>query len=91
MTKGGVPQIVRQTDRFDQIFVGAQRTGDGTTDLGDFKRVRQARAVIIAFGIDENLGLIFKPSESGRVQNTVAVALKASAQIGFFFRIFAPL
>jgi len=49
--------------------------------------MRQARAVIIAFVVDKNLGLVFQAAEGGGVQNAFPVPLETSAEVRFFFRV----
>ena len=90
MTKGRVTQVMRQADGFDQVFVGTQGARDRASDLGDFQGVRQAGAVVIAFIVDENLGLIFQAAEGSGVQDAVAVALEGGAVFRLFIRVAAP-
>ena len=80
-------QVVRQADGLDQVFIGAQRPGDGAADLGHFQGVGQAGAVVIAFVVDEDLGLVFQAAEGGGMQDAVAVALEAGAVVGLVFRM----
>ena len=70
-----VAQIVRQCDRLDQVLVEPQRARHGPRDLRDLQGVGQARAVVIAFVIDEDLRLVFQPPERGAVNDAVAIAL----------------
>jgi hypothetical protein len=71
-----VSKVVTKTNRFDQIFVCPERTGDCAPNLGYFQRVSKPGAVIVAFIVYEDLGFIFQPAEGGRMQNAVAVALE---------------
>ena len=87
MTEGAVPQVMRQADRFYQVFVGAQGAGDGPPNLGHFQGMGQAGAVIIPFVVEENLGLIFQAAEGGGMQDPVPVALKDRAIFRLIFRI----
>ena len=49
---------------------------------GDFEGVGEARAIVVAFVVDEDLGLVFEPAEGGRVDDAVAVALVGAAVVG---------
>ena len=84
-------EVVRQANGFDQVFVRAQRAGNGAPDLGHFQGVGEAGAVIIALVVDEYLGFIFQAAESRGVKDAVAVALKSGAVIGFMVRELPPL
>jgi hypothetical protein len=76
MAKWRMAQIMGEGNRFDQILVQLQVTGNGAPDLRYFEAMRQARAKQVAFVIDENLGFIFEPTESCRMDDPVAVALE---------------
>ncbi len=71
-----VPEVVRQGDRLDEVFVDAELPGDRATDLRDLERMRQARAEEIAFVIDEDLGLVLEPAERAGVDHAIAVPLE---------------
>jgi len=47
VTKRTVPQVVGQADGLGQVFIGTQRAGDGSPDLGDFDGVGEARARVV--------------------------------------------
>ena len=89
VTEGRVPQVVRQADGFDQVLVGAQGAGDGAPNLGYFQGVGQAGAVVVAFIVDEYLGLVFQAAEGGGVQDAVAVALEGGAVFRLVIRVCA--
>ena len=48
VAEGRVPQIMAQGDGLGQILVQAQGAGYRAGDLGDFQRVGQAGAVVVA-------------------------------------------
>ena len=48
-------------------------------DLGDLDRMGEARAVIIALVLDEDLGLVLEAAEGGGMDDAVAVALVTGA------------
>jgi hypothetical protein len=77
---------VPEPDRLDEILVQTQRPSDAAGDARSLERVRQPRAKVVAFGIDEDLGLEAKPAERLRVDDAVAVALKRSAEATFLLR-----
>ena len=80
VTERRVAEVVREADRFGERFVQLQRARDGARDLRDFDRVRQPRAVQVAFVIDEHLRLVDQTAERGGMNDAVAVALKFAAQ-----------
>jgi hypothetical protein len=49
--------------------------------------VGEAGAKVIAFEIDENLGLVFQPAKGGGVQDAISVALKGRAVIWLAIQI----
>jgi hypothetical protein len=82
----GVPErrvadVVAQPDRFGQILVQPQRSGDDSGDAARLESVRHAGAVVISCGVDEDLCLAFEPAERLRVENAVAVALERRPQL----------
>src|SRR5205823_603855 len=80
MAERRVAKIVRQRHRLAEILVEPQRTAERAGDLRYFQRMRQARAVVIALVIDEDLGLVLQPPERRRMDDAVAVALKGAAR-----------
>lgn len=81
-----MPEVVSHCDRFDKVFVEPYRAPDRPCDLRHFEGVRKARSVMIAFGRQENLRLVFQPPERFAVNNSVAVALKLRADFALFDR-----
>ena len=51
--------------------------------------MRQARAVVVALVVDEDLGLVLEPAEGRAVDDAVAVALVARAQRVLLLRVAA--
>ena len=74
MAEGRMAEIVGKRERLGEILIDAQRAGERAGDLRHFEAVGQARAVVIAFVIDEDLGLVVEPPERRRMQDAVAVA-----------------
>ena len=75
-----VAQVMAKRDGFGEVFVEAERAGDGARDLRDFKRVREPRAEMVALGGKEHLRFVRQASEAFRVQDLIAVALVFRAQ-----------
>ena len=80
VAEGRVPGVVAEADRLDQVLVECERAGDDARDGGRLERMGHPRAVMVAGGIDEDLGLPFQAPEGLRVDDTVAVALKGCPQ-----------
>ena len=77
--EGRVAEIMGQRYGLDQRFIELQRAGDGAGDLRHFNRVRDARAIQIAFVVDEHLGLVRQAPKGIRVDDAIAVALEFAA------------
>ena len=71
-----VAHVVAEPDRLGQVLVQPQRARDDAGDAGRLERVRHARAVVVAGGVDEDLRLALQPAERLRVEDAVAVALE---------------
>ena len=80
VAEGRVAEVVAEADRLDEVLVEAQGARDGARDGVDLERVREARAVVVALGRDEDLRLVLEPAEALGVQDAVAVALERAAQ-----------
>ena len=81
-----VAEVVAEPDRLDEILVQPQRTADAARDARRLERVRETRAEMVAFGVDEDLGLVAQAAECLRVDDAVAVALERRAQAAFLLR-----
>ena len=64
MPKRRMPKIVRERDRFREIFVKRQRARDRATDRRHLDRMRQPGAQMIARPIQKNLRLVFQTPET---------------------------
>jgi hypothetical protein len=80
VTKWRVTKVVRQRNRFGQVFMQAQRTRNASRELRYLYAMREARAKQVAFVIHKYLRFILEPTKSGGVNNTVAIALEHIAQ-----------
>ena len=79
-----VSTVVAKRDGLGQGNVETEGSSDARGDLGDFERVGEASAHVVV-GEDEDLRLPREAAERARVQDAVAVALKAGAVlVGLF-------
>ena len=74
VAKRRMADIVHQGQSFRQFAVETERGGDGSRDLRDLERVRQAIAKMIGVSGRENLRFCFEAAKSARVDNAIAVA-----------------
>ena len=74
--KGRVAQIMGQGESLTQILVQSQRPANRPRDLRHFQCVGQTGAKIVAFVVDEHLGLVFEATEGPAMNDPVTVALK---------------
>ena len=79
MTERRVAEVVRERERLGEVFVEPERAGERPGDLGDFQRMGQACAVMVALVEHEDLGLVLQPPEGGRVDDAVGVAPERAA------------
>ncbi len=66
---------MREAHRFGERFAEAQRARDAAGDLRHLERVREPRAVQVAFMVHEHLGLVDEAAERRRMHDAVAIAL----------------
>ena len=66
MAEGRMAEIVGKRQPLGQVLVGAEVAGERAGDLRHFERMGEARTVVIAFVIDEDLGLVVEPAERRR-------------------------
>ena len=86
MAERRVPEVVPERDRFGQLLVQAQDLGDRPRDLRHLERVRETRAVVIAGGREEDLGLVLQAPKRLAVDDAIAIALKRRPDIVFLLR-----
>src|SRR6185437_13933698 len=87
MTEGCVPEIVREADRLGERLAEPEGVRDRAGDLRDLDGVRDARAVEVAFVVDEHLRLVDQAPERIGMNDAVAVALVLPTQIRFRLRV----
>jgi hypothetical protein len=63
VSKGRMPQIVRQCNGLGEVFVEAKRPRYGARYLRYFERVSEARSRMVALGEKQNLRLVFETPE----------------------------
>ena len=80
MTERGMPKIVTESDGLGEILVQSQRPRYPARYLADFQRVRQPRAIMIAFGCEKDLRFVFETTEGFGVDYAIAVTLKIRTQ-----------
>ncbi len=87
MAERRMAQVVREADCLGQRLTEPERYGNRATYLGDFEGMREARTIQVAFVIDEDLGLVHQPPESGGVDDAIAIPLVFAAPGGRRFRV----
>ncbi len=76
----GVAEVMGERQRLGQILVEAEGPGERARDLRDLERMGEARAVMVALVLQEDLRLVLEAAEGGRVDDPVAVALEFAAR-----------
>ena len=71
--------VVRERQRFGQVFIEAERGRHRPGDLRDFDGVRQAVAEVVGDAGGEDLRLVFQPPEGAGMHDAVAVTLEVVA------------
>jgi hypothetical protein len=85
VTKGCVAQVMGERDTLRQVLIQTQLPGNGSRNLGTFKRVREAISVVIAFEVYEYLGFVLQSAERGCVHDPIPIALKRRpVRVGLF-------
>jgi hypothetical protein len=79
VAEGRMAEIMHQCERFGEIDVEGERSGDGARDLCYFDGVSEAVAEVVRIAARENLSLIFESAKGASVDDAVAVALKVVA------------
>ena len=80
VAEGRVAEVVAEHQALGQLLVQAQGARHRAPDLRPLQAVREARAVVVALVVDEDLGLVLEAPEGRAVDHAVAVALVARAQ-----------
>src|ERR1700680_2438218 len=80
MAERRMAEVMGQRAGFRQILVETERARDRSGDLGDFERMGEPGAIMIAFMENEHLGLMGKPAERGRMDDAIAIAPEIAAR-----------
>jgi hypothetical protein len=86
-----VPDIVYQSEGFDEINIKPKLCRDGAGNLRNFEGMRQPVPEVIRVPSGEYLGLRLKPAKGSRMDYTVAVSLKIVAVGMLWLRIAPPV
>ena len=76
MAEGRVSEVVAEGDGLGEVLIEHERAGDGARDAGDFEGVGEAGAVVVAFRLEEDLGLVLEASEALAVDDSVVTTMK---------------
>ena len=76
MPEWWMANVMHQSQRFSQIDIQSERSGNGAGDLGNFQRVGEAVAEVVAVAAGEDLGFGFEAAKSAGMNDAVAVALE---------------
>ena len=87
MAERRVAEVVAQHEGFRELLVESEDARHGAADLCAFEAVGEASAVVVAFVVHEDLGLVLEPPERRAVDDAVAVALEAGAERVLLLRI----
>ena len=91
VSERSMPEVMAHCDRFRQVLIQSQRSGDGPGDLGNLQRMSQPGTKVVAFRCQKYLGFMHKPSEGLRMDDPVPVPLIVCPHIAFWFVILSPL
>ena len=79
VAEGRMADVVNESQRFGEINVEAEGSGNSARDLRDFKGMGQAVAEVVGISSSEDLGLGLEATKGPRVNDAVAVTLKIVA------------
>ena len=79
MAERRMAEVMGERERFGEVFVEPERAGERAGDLGDFERMGEAGAEMIALVEDKDLGLVREPAECGAMDDSVTVAAERVA------------
>ncbi len=79
MAKRRVAEVVSERQRLGQILIEPQPPRQRASNLGDFKRMGEARAIMVALVENENLGFVLEPAEGSGVNDAVTIAAKGAS------------
>ncbi|SKY51056.1 Uncharacterised protein [Mycobacteroides abscessus subsp. abscessus] len=76
-----MPDVVSETGEFDEIGLAAETDRDPASDLPHLERMREAGARCITLAWSDDLGLVRKPTQCGRMEYARTVARVLTAVI----------
>ena len=82
MAERRVAEVVRQGHGLRQVLVEPERARQGPRDLRRLHRVGEAGPVVVAFVVDEDLGLVLQAAEGSRMDDAVTIALVVAPASG---------
>ena len=82
VTKRGVTKVVSKADRLGEVLVDSQCAGNISRNGGDFHRVCEPSAQVVAAATQENLSLAVEPPKGPGMDDSIAVALVLCAPFG---------
>ncbi len=88
--EGGVAEIMAHCRSFGQILVQPQGAGCGAGNAGHFQGVGHAGAVVVALGLEKNLGLVHQPSERTAVEDAIGIPLITGPILALFLEDVPP-
>jgi hypothetical protein len=80
MAKRRMAEIVGESAGLREILLEAERAREGPRNLGDLKGMGEAGAIVVAFVIDKDLGLVGEPPKCRGMDNAVAIAAEIVAR-----------
>src|SRR5579872_1796972 len=80
VTERGMTEIVGQCERLGQILIKPKLAGERTGDLGDFQRVGEPGAVMVALMKHKNLRLVLEATECRGMNDPVAIPPERAAR-----------
>src|SRR5438093_3109202 len=80
-----------ERDRLGEVLVQAERARGRARDVRHLERVRQANAIVVTLGRQEDLRLVLQPSKRLGMNDPVSIAMKAGAKRIGRLLSFAPL
>jgi hypothetical protein len=93
VTEGRMTQIMRESDRLNEVLVQTQGATNRSRQLGYFQGVGKPGPVVIAAGRDVDLCLVLEAAKRPAMYNAVAVTLEGQAVLlaaTFLIHIPAP-
>src|SRR5215211_6342188 len=75
MAEWRMPNIMTQRERFNEILIELQRTGNGPCNRGNFERMCEPGPMVIAHVAREDLGFMTQPAKRCTVNDPIPITL----------------